>query len=145
MQPLGPTQYMVNGRVFYEKLQVQLVVLLHLTVSNSTIYIIYNIASVRNLDSPRVDTTICITQPQIWYVYRVPQHFKIHSLHLQHMFPQHLVPEIKNISQEKSDQNILQNISQTCWKKKSEKKRHSRPYQPARGAEKAAWSSWWNF
>ena len=38
------------------------------------------------------------------------------------MFPQHLAPEIKNISQEKSDQNILQNISQTCWKKKSEKK-----------------------
>ena len=54
------------------------------------------------------------------------------------MFPQHLALEIKNLSQEKSDQNILQNISQTCWKKSEKKKRHSRPYQPARGAEKAA-------
>lgn len=67
---------------------------------------------------------ICIDLPHattICYVYRNILQF---IAYIYSMFPQHLALEIKNLSQEKSVQNILQNISQT-WKNTKEK-RHSR-------------------
>ena len=67
---------------------------------------------------------------------RVPHHFTIHSLHLRHMFPQHLAPEINNLSKK-----VSKTFSKTYPKRveKSQGKKSIQDLANPRGMLKKQW------